>query len=401
MESTERSLTGLRKGEGMTVQVKARLGPGRLRVGFLVNPIAGMGGRLGLKGTDGWALAEALRRGAEPVAPARARAFLSALRSLMRGGAVLRFLAPPGVMGGSLLDGAGIPWERVDCVDPGKWPTSREDTLRCTESFVKLGVDVIVFVGGDGTARDVLEASRGGTPMLGVPSGVKMYSAVFAVNPAAAARLLLDCALRGCRVEEREVLDIDEEAFRRDELRVRLYGYAPTPVEEALVQSGKQAAHAEGEAEAIGEYLAESMEECRLYILGPGSTVKAVADALGVEKTLLGVDAVHNGRLVGRDLDEAGILHLLKEYRKAAIVVTPIGGQGFIFGRGNQQISPKVIRRVGVDNVIVIATPTKLKSLDVLRVDTGDLELDRALSGWRRVITGYSQYRLVRVVPGY
>jgi predicted polyphosphate/ATP-dependent NAD kinase len=228
-----------------------------------------------------------------------------------------------------------------------------------------------------------------------------MYSAVFAVNPAAAARLLVDCALRGCRVEAREVLDIDEEAFRRDELRVRLYGYAPTPVEEALVQSGKQAAPAEGEAEAIGEYLAESMEECRLYILGPGSTVKAVADALGVEKTLLGVDAVHNGRLVGRDLDEAGILRLLREYGRAAIVVTPIGGQGFIFGRGNQQISPEVIRRVGVDNVIVIATPTKLKGLDVLRVDTGDPEVDQSLAGWRRVIVGYGQYKLVKVVPGY
>ncbi|GAB6148601.1 ATP-NAD kinase family protein [Stetteria hydrogenophila] len=379
-----------------------RLGPGPLRVGFLVNPVAGMGGRLGLKGTDGPALAEALRRGARPVAPGRARAFLEALRSLAGPlGVRLGFHAPPGVMGGSLLGEAGIPWRSVPCVDPGKWPTSRGDTLRCAGELARLGVDVIVFVGGDGTARDVLDATRGGVPVLGVPSGVKMYSAVFAVNPAAAARILADCALRGCRVEPREVLDIDEEAFRRDELRVRLYGYAPTPVEEGLVQSGKEAAPAGEEAAGLGEYVAESMEECRLYLLGPGSTVKAVADALGVEKTLLGVDAVHNGRLVGRDLDEAGILRLLDSHERAAIVVTPIGGQGFIFGRGNQQFSPQVIRRVGAGNIIIVATPTKLRRLNVLRVDTGDEELDRLLSGWRRVITGYARYRLVKVVPGY
>ena len=171
-------------------------------------------------------------------------------------------------------------------------------------------------------------------------------------------------------------------------------------MEPGLVQAGKQAVPAGDEAAGIGEYLAETMEECRLYILGPGTTVKAVADAIGVEKTLLGVDAVHNRALVGRDLDEEGLLRLLDRHPRAAIVVSPIGGQGFVFGRGNQQISPRVIRRVGVENIIIVATPSKLRSLRVLRVDTGDPGLDRLLSGWRRVLTGYASYKLVRVEPG-
>ena len=373
------------------------LGPGRLRVGMIVNPAAGMGGRLGLKGTDGPAFLEALRRGARPVSPGRAARFLVALPA----GVVEELVAPPGVMGLGAVEAVG--WRgrvrTANCVDLGKWPTERGDTVRCAQEISRIA-NVLVFVGGDGTARDVLEATGGSVPLLGVPSGVKVYSAVFAVNPEAAARLLEACARRGCRVEPREVLDVDEEAFRRGELSVRLYGYAPTPVEPGLVQAGKQAVPAEGEAEAIGHYLAETMEECRLYILGPGTTVKAVADALGVEKTLLGVDAVHNGRLVGKDLDEEGLLRLLDRHPRAAIVVTPIGGQGFILGRGNQQISPRVIRRVGPENIIVVATPTKLRSLRVLRVDTGDPELDKQLAGWRRVLTGYAAYKLVKVEPG-
>jgi len=202
-------------------------------------------------------------------------------------------------------------------------------------------------------------------------------------------------------VERAEVLDIDEEAFRRDELRLRLYGTALVPAADEVVRSGKEvASYAEEELEAIASYVVENMEPGVLYILGPGSTVAAIARRLGISKTLLGFDAVIDGRLVGRDLNEAGMLELLKRYPKAKVIVSPIGGQGFLLGRGNQQLSPEVIRRVGVDNIVVVAAKSKALRLRSLRVDTGDPELDSALRGFRRVIIGYGEELVLRVICG-
>ena len=365
------------------------------KIGLIINPIAGLGGRLGFKGTDGAIAARALAMGAELVAPSRARLFLNSLSPKYK------ILAPPGKMG--LESVHGTPHEDnvevVNCVGRRTWPTVAADTKRCALAMLDEGVDLLVFVGGDGTARDILDSIGVKLPALGVPSGVKMYSAVFAVNPRAAARIAEDYLEGLVDTDLKEVVDVDEEAFRRDELVIRVYGYLKVPQSELLVGIGKQPSGAaeSSEAEAIAEYIVEGMENCTLYILGPGTTTAAIARRLGVEKTLLGVDAIHNGRLVGKDLNEAQLLEILDVYRRAFIIVSPLGGQGFLFGRGNQQISPEVIRRVGVDNIIIVATKAKLSRLKTLRVDTGDDEVDAMLRGYRRVIVGYGEERVVRV----
>jgi predicted polyphosphate/ATP-dependent NAD kinase len=293
-------------------------------------------------------------------------------------------------MGHSYLP-AELPLEPVE-VGAIVEPTSGADTRRIAAEMLARGADLIVFIGGDGTARDVCDALDLRVPAIGVPSGVKVYSAVFATSVAAAAELL-DAFVSGAELGEEEVLDIDEEAFRQGRLKSRLYGYLRVPELRRHLQGGKEASGTgastlESQRE-IAEYLAEGLEGDTLYLLGPGTTVRALADALGCEKTLLGVDAVVNGEVVGKDLNERGILALLQRYPRRRIIVTPLGGNGFVFGRGNRQFSPEVIRRVGRENLIVIAARDKLARLACLRVDTDDEALNRELAGYLDVIVGY------------
>jgi predicted polyphosphate/ATP-dependent NAD kinase len=355
-----------------------------VKVGLVVNPIAGMGGRVGLKGTDGEAARRALELGAKPTSPGRA---VEMLKSLKRYAPPIRLFAYPEEMGEAEALEAGFKPTVVG--ELRARPTTAEDTRRAVEEFTSIPVDLIVFVGGDGTARDVMDANKAGIPILGVPAGVKMYSAVFAVSPEAAARIVARFAYTGLPVRMAEVMDVDEEAFRANRLSARLYGYLPTLYESRLVQGVKRVTVVDEERLQLIE-LAERLKPMFkpgvAYVLGPGSTVKALAEALGVDKTLLGVDVVVDGRVVELDADEARILRAL-EGREGRVVVTPIGGQGFILGRGNQQISPKVIRKVGARNIIVVATSTKLRGLDALRVDTGDAELDAQLKGRIKVLT--------------
>jgi predicted polyphosphate/ATP-dependent NAD kinase len=362
----------------------------RGKVGLIVNPIAGMGGRAGLKGTDGEAYEKAIALGAKPVSPLRAREFIRSLRSRVS------LVTPEGIMGEDEALAEGLRPEVIKCVN-NSTRTTAEDTVRCAE-LISRDVDIIVFVGGDGTARDVASSVDLSLPILGVPSGVKMYSGVFAETPSAAAAALLRFIKGEAQLVKAEVLDIDEEAFRRGELRVRLYGYALVPGAPEVVTSGKEAgAHDEEELKSIAKYVRENMEPDTLYLLGPGTSVAAVAEELGVQKTILGVDAVYNGKLIGSDLNERQILELLRVYRRAKIIVSPLGGQGFLFGRGNQQLSPDVLRAVGHNNVIIISTKDKLVRLRTLRVDTGDEELNSMFRGYRRVIVGYGEEAVVLV----
>jgi predicted polyphosphate/ATP-dependent NAD kinase len=247
----------------------------------------------------------------------------------------------------------------------------------------------------------VIDAIDARLPILGVPAGVKMHSGAFGIHPATVATIL-DAWLQGyLRVGDAEVLDVDEEAYRRGEWVVRMYGTAKTLVEPALVQTGKML-FAEVTDDAMKDEIADHVKELveqepeTLFLLGPGSTVEHVAKRLGVGKTVLGVDAIAGGELVGKDLDEAGILSLLDCHAKGKLIVSPIGAQGFILGRGNLQLSPAVIRRIGVPNVIVVATPAKLNATPVLRVDTGDADLDRefARKDYLFVVIGYRTSKL-------
>lgn len=357
-------------------------------VAFVVNPIAGMGGRVGLKGTDG-VVEEAIRRGAEPVAPGRARAFLEALEC------EVRLLTAGGPMGEDVLRDLRIPYEVI--YRPGT-PTTAEDTREFCRRALRRGAGIVVFVGGDGTARDVLSVVDGRIPILGVPSGVKMYSSVFGAKPEDSARILCSFLEGRAPLEEGEVLDIDEEAFRSDELRLRHFGLALVPRVPELVQGSKEVSGGEEQAKwDIAEFIVDNYGD-GLLIVGPGTTASTVARVLGQPYTLLGVDAYYRRRLVGRDLDERGILRVLEAHEDPHLVVGVIGGQGFVFGRGNQQISPRVLRRLPRENIHIVATPSKLSKIRYLRMDLGDPELEERLRGYWRVLVGYGRFRLMKMV---
>ena len=323
----------------------------------------------------------------------------------MRSSADIRWITCKGPMGSDVLGAARFPASSMEIATTPPSATSAEDTKAACREFERRGVDLIVFCGGDGTCRDMVEAVDRRIPILGVPAGVKMHSGVFGVHPATVATIL-DAWVRGLlRVGEAEILDVDEEAYRRGEWTVRMYGTAKTLVEPALVQTGKML-FAEVSDQALKDEIADHVKELvekepdTLLLLGPGSTVEHIAKRLGVEKTVLGVDAVQGGALVGRDLDEAGILRLLDRFPRAKLIVSPIGAQGFVLGRGNLQVSPQVIRRIALPNVIVVATPSKLNATPVLRVDTGDPELDRefARKEYLFVVIGYRTSKLHPIV---
>jgi NAD+ kinase len=354
------------------------------RIAVVVNPIAGMGGRVGLKGTDG-KVAEARARGAEQRAPERARAALTALSEMAVDIDLLTYGDP---MGASLVREAGFEPEILGSpADPER--TTSEDTRAAVRAFVDAGVDCVLFVGGDGTAVDVaetLDELGDETPILGVPAGVKVYSSVFGVSPRAAGRIAATFA----ETEPAEVNDIDEDAFRGGEVVTELRAVATVPVADQR-QSAKQLGG--GTVETLAEGVAESVQEGVTYVLGPGSTVGAVKERLGFEGTTLGVDVWRDGEVLALDAAESDILAALGEQN--VIVVSPIGGQGFVFGRGNQQLSPAVIERCDIE---VVASRRKLDDIGTLRVDTGDPDLDASLSGWLQVRVGRYERRLVEVV---
>ncbi|MGD0496493.1 MAG: ATP-NAD kinase family protein [Candidatus Bathyarchaeia archaeon] len=371
-----------------------------MRLGFIVNPIAGMGGRVGLKGTDD-VLEEAIARGAKPVAPSRATEFLKKLKRNMTEKSV-EITTCPGIMGEEEAREADF-HVQVLPMKIGK-KTSAEDTKTAVDLLAAANVDLIVFVGGDGTAKDILDAMQGcrQVPVLGVPSGVKMYSGIFAVNPSDAVEVVLGYSQGRAEITELEVMDSDEEAIRRDVFAVKLHGFLKGPFLPARIAGSKQVSpETDDEADnqrAIARFILEQVPNDATWILGPGTTVKRLAELLGVEKTVLGVDVCHDKKAI-LDLDEKGILKEVKDWKNVWIVLSPIGRQGILLGRGNQQVSPEIVKRVGKERLIVAATKSKLQNIEgnVLRVDTGDAETDKMLKGYIKVVTDYKEWRLMHV----
>jgi predicted polyphosphate/ATP-dependent NAD kinase len=351
------------------------------RIGFLINPVAGMGGRVGLKGTDG-NVDEARKRGAVPHAPKRAEMTLQALKNQPD----LCFITCSDAMGEDTLRTCGISRYRV-VYRCGKITTA-EDTRKAVSAIREEKIEMILFCGGDGTARDVFSVAGRSVPILGIPAGVKMYSAVFAVDAAAAAVLVSG----SYSIRDAEVMDVDEEAYRNGILDTHLYGVARIPARANMTQVAKQVFEEPDEERAkseISRFIQEVMIPDSLYILGAGTTTEAIARRLGIQKTLLGVDVIYNGRLVASDADEKTLLNLADRYPETRIIVSPIGAQGFVLGRGNQQISAAVVRKAGLHNLIVVATPHKLRETPVLYVDSGDPELNRECGESLLVISGY------------
>jgi predicted polyphosphate/ATP-dependent NAD kinase len=353
------------------------------RIGLIVNPVAGMGGSVGLKGTDG-NVEEARRRGAVPRAMDRAWITLA----LLSKSTDLVFFTCSGSMGEDSLKEAGITGYRVLYHFTGK--SSSADTKKAVRTFLENGVDLILFCGGDGTARDVLDVTGSDVPILGIPAGVKMYSAVFAVDPASAADLVL--AFDRNTIRDSEVLDVDENAYRAGHLNTHLYGIARTPVLPGKIQVAKQVYEEQDEERAkaaIAQFIDEIMLPETLYIIGAGTTTEAIARRLAIRKTLLGVDAIRDKRPVAADCDEKTLLSLADMSQDTRIILSPIGAQGFILGRGNQQISASLVRKIGIKKLIVIATPHKLAQIPQLYIDSGDATLDREFGDSIQVISGY------------
>jgi predicted polyphosphate/ATP-dependent NAD kinase len=376
------------------------------RLGLIVNPVAGIGGRVGLKGSDGAEIQKkALELGAVPQSLNRAIQALERIKPVDD----LEVITYPGEMGEDAARACGFEPTVIGSIKPGE--TTPEDTRNAAREMRRLNVNLLLFAGGDGTARDIYNAIGERLPVLGIPAGVKIHSAVFGTNPLSAGDLaVLYLQGKAASLREAEVMDIDEEAFRKGIVSAKLYGYLKVPFQRRLLQGlktpsspGEQAAMA-----AIAADVVSKMEDGWLYIIGPGTTTRAITSRLGLDKTLIGVDVVRGerreergergGRLVATDVNESQLLKLI-EGRKAKIVVTPIGGQGYIFGRGNQQISPEVIEKVGKENILVVSTTEKIHSLGgrPLWVDTGDWAVDRMLSGYIRVVTGYNEQIVYRV----
>ncbi len=377
-------------------------------IGFVVNPIAGMGGRVGLKGTDG-VYDEAVKRGAQPVATKKARIGIQTL--VEDHSDVLEdvtWLTCKGKMGEDVLIEAGIKKDSINIVyasssqQLGK--TSTQDTVSVCKKLMDAQVELLVFCGGDGTARDVVFVVKKHIPILGIPSGVKMHSGVFAVTPHAAGPMIARFIEGELSTGDAEIMDLDETLYRQGTWKVRLYDTAQGIIEPSYVQVGK-ASFAQIDDDEIKDDISDHIEEelanhkDTLYLFGSGGTIDYVANKLGIENTILGIDAVYQNRTIATDANEEVLLSLLKEYTKVKVILSPIGAQGFIFGRGNLQLSPKVIRKIGIDNIIVISTPSKLKATPVIRVDTGDEELDQEFIEYEMmmVVIGYRMSRVVKI----
>jgi predicted polyphosphate/ATP-dependent NAD kinase len=367
------------------------------RLGLIINPIAGLGGRVGLKGTDGMA-EQALALGARPQACEKALRALAGLQENPGGKDLqdpetLIVLTAPGSMGETVARAAGFSPRVVDLPLTGQ--TSGADTIAAARKIQTLGAEILLFAGGDGTARDICTALGTSLPVIGIPAGVKIHSPVFATTPEAAgklAQLFLD--KKGCRRVEQEVLDIDEDVYRKGRVSTRLYGVLQVPDKGRRIQSRKSGTPLSQKASQnlIAFAMIDAMETDVFYLVGPGSTTRPILSNLNLAHSLLGVDVIQNRQLVQKDASEKQILEIIKE-DPFKIIITPIGGQGYLFGRGNHQISPGIIQKAGRSNILVGATLEKIGSLrgEPFLVDTGDPNTDRMLKGYIRVVTGYRQ----------
>jgi len=368
------------------------------KIGFILNPIAGIGGKVGLKGSDGQeTLAKALALGAKPESAAKAKVALDIIKN---SGEEAEIITYPGEMGEDLARECGF---KVSVIgDISKGHTTADDTIHAAKDLKDAGADIILFAGGDGTARNIMDSVGLSIPAIGIPAGCKIHSAVYALNPKNAGELISQY-LKGKIKDNREaeVMDINEDLFRQNILEAKLYGYLNIPNERKMVQNLKSGRgySEQSSIDMLSNYLSNTLTGDILYIIGPGSTTRAIMEKMGLDNTLLGVDLVYDRRVIKNDATEKDILEALDKYQKAKIIVTVIGGQGYIFGRGNQQISADVITKVGTENIIIAASKDKMISLFgcKLYVDTGVESVNKALCGYYKIVTGYEDYVMFQV----
>ncbi|CAM3877048.1 ATP-NAD kinase family protein [Rheinheimera salexigens] len=365
------------------------------RLGLIINPLAGLGGSVGLKGSDGQA-EQAIALGAKPQAMHRAQTALAELESLK---SQFTVYTVAGDMGEKSCQQLALNYHVV--YTPNANVTSATDTEQAAQALVAAKVDLLLFAGGDGTARNICNVVAEETTVLGIPAGVKIHSGVYAISPTAAGKLVAKLiAGELVSLDSADVMDIDEQAFRQGVVKARRFGEMRIPAQLRYVQSVKAGGQESDELVLadLAAYITEQMQDDVRYIMGSGSTVAAVMQELGVENTLLGVDVVENGQLIAKDVTAEQLFSLIDGY-PSQLIITLIGGQGHVFGRGNQQLAPKIIRSLGRSNIQVIASKDKLEQLQgrPLLADTGDAKLDQELAGLINVLTGYNDYVMYRL----
>lgn len=376
-----------------------------MRIGIVVNPDAGLGGRLGFKGSDGRAQ-EARDAGAVDRAGPRMQQCISKFKELLasslnRMGVSPTIVAWTGRMGGDWLDGFEYEQRKESPTE-----STAQDTSNLVHDLLEAEVDVILYAGGDGTTRDIVNALDGNeTPLIGVPGGVKMHSGCFATTPKASAEVLLAFLQGDLMVAITEVMDLDEEIYQKGEWKVRMYGEAWTPSSPRFMQGAKEQVERasesdtiEGLANHIGNLIDDNPE--LMVIWGSGGTLRRMGEHLNVELTLLGIDIQHKGT-IHSDLNEQQLLQHLAGYEgPRLLLLSPMGGQGFLIGRGNLQLSPDVLRAIGFESILGVATPSKLLGLSSVRIDTGDPLLDEEYQQRRfvKLLQGYRTTRVIRIL---
>lgn len=376
-----------------------------VRLGLLVNPDAGLGGRLGLKGSDGQAEI-ARSKGAQDRSGPRMRAMLDHLITISKENLDgIQWYVSKGRMGTDWISPA---ISSLEVIHSSSSSTDADDTSQLVGSMIGSDIDLLVYAGGDGTTRDVVAAlseyGRPELPIIGVPTGVKMHSGCFASSPKAAAEVLSAWLEGDLLLSSTEVLDLDEDLYRQGKWVVKLYAEAITPASPRWMQGSKMRVEASGEEEIIqglADHVRETLIDDRMMIVwGSGGTLRTIGGVLGFELNTLGIDITVGGNIIGSDLNENEILSALKEHQGDVILLlSPMGGQGFLIGRGNLQLSPDVLRIIGVNRVLGIVTPAKMLTLRSLRIETGDSEMDQRFSEkkYLKVLQGYRTTRVLKV----
>lgn len=366
------------------------------KIGLLVNPIAGMGGRVGLKGTDGRdVLKRAISLGAVKEAPEKAKKALSKLVEIKD---KFKIYTASGLMGEDECKELSLNYEVIYKTSNESSVTDSKNLLKC---FLENGIELIFFVGGDGTARDVYSVIEDKIVVIGVPAGVKIHSPVYGNTPEQAGSLLFE-VISGADLSiiEQDVVDIDEDAFRADRVEVRLYGYLKVPFDRRYLQNKKSPTpQSDSDAQvSIACDIIDDMKDDVFYIIGSGTTTMYIMKELDLPYTVLGVDIIKNKKLIKKDCNEQDILKIIKNER-AILIVTPMGGQGYIFGRGNQQLSADVLRKIDKKDIIIVCTDGKLKGITAghLIAYTMDEQIDKKLKGYYRVKTGYQREKMILV----
>ncbi|BDC19890.1 ATP-NAD kinase family protein [Acidianus sp. HS-5] len=348
-----------------------------MKVGLIVNPYAGSGGRIGYKGSDDLRIEN-------PEIESRVKRFLDVVKN------DIEFISPRFKMGEYFLRKFG---RKYTTINSGKENSTREDTVTSARMLSDL-TNLIVFVGGDGTARDVVEGTQSKIPILGVPAGVKMHSGVFAANPETAGMLVSAYVKGMAKIVNSEVMDIDEDSYRKGIYKIKLYYITKTINFEGLLVSSKEEVISPSyELDEIAEYVIDNMKDSIFYIMGPGSTVKAIEEKLGYFTNFLSTDLFLGKKLLKSGVNYMELLQLIGELK---IVLTPIGGQGFLIGRGNQEIGPEILRRTGKDNIIIVSSKEKISRITCLRIDSGEATVDKMLEGIYKVIVGYNEFYTIR-----